>query len=128
MHISREHLEGNGLSTARLVVTSLFENWVERATSPFPAATCHRTERRAGSPPQQASGLFHPIQSVRTRAQGPASQEATNRFELKEDSGRIQLLAAPAESGCNAGRTLPGVFARARGGNRHERAFVLGSL
>lgn len=29
-----------------------FENWVERATSPLPAATCRRTKRRAGSPPQ----------------------------------------------------------------------------
>jgi len=47
---------------------SLFENWVERATSPFPAATCHRAERRVGSPPEQASGLFHRIRSYPTRS------------------------------------------------------------
>ena len=40
---------------------SRFENWVEWATSSFSAATCRRKTRRAGSPPQQASGLFHPL-------------------------------------------------------------------
>ena len=38
----------------------LFGTWVERATSPSSVATRRRMHRRAGSPPGQASGLFHP--------------------------------------------------------------------
>ena len=45
---------------------SLFGKWVARATSPCSAATCRRIIRRAGSPPEQASGPFHPAPRFHT--------------------------------------------------------------
>ena len=54
------------------------ENRVEQATSPIPVATCRRIKRQAGSLPQPARGLFHPIQSYWTRFQARPEPRPTD--------------------------------------------------
>ena len=46
--------------------------------SPASAATCRRWTRRAGSPPEQASGLFHPAPGF------PTGSEATGRSRSED--------------------------------------------
>ncbi|MBM3837296.1 MAG: c-type cytochrome [Verrucomicrobia bacterium] len=72
---------------------SLSEKWVERATSQATslclAATCRQKARRAGSPPQQAGGLFHPEDNFQAGSKG---HKGEGRSEWKSGSPTTRLL------------------------------------
>ena len=73
----------------------LFENWVERATSPFSAATCRRNFRRAGSPPEQARYLLSVGQTSSESARGLAQSKSWRPLAPAMNSRSVLDCASP---------------------------------
>ncbi len=68
---------------------------MERATSPFSAATCRRKLREAGSLPQQASGLFYPKVIYQTCSWRDYSVEASRNGRKGRKGRQKKEISTP---------------------------------